>query len=107
MKRSKDRTTTAAVKIDRWKTLNGFVADDLAELTQESGSASAGLVWFVLFTKADGRTGRVRAASRWLASATGLTRKTVIMALRSLIKDGLIERTDQKGWFLVRHHLKE
>jgi hypothetical protein len=85
--------------------LNAFTDTDLAPLTRESGRA-VGLLWFVLFVLADGRTGVVRGASmNRLERITGMNRTTVRLALRVLANEELITITPsgQVPAYKVKH----
>jgi hypothetical protein len=105
----KRRPTAAG--LDRWKTLNAFVATDMAALTTDTKSGSAALVWFTLFSLADGRTGKLPAkvSARWVSKLTGLGRNAVLRALDSLSKRGFIDLnlTPRGMTCMVRHHEKE
>jgi hypothetical protein len=95
---AKSAVGKGAQAIDRWATLNLFARNDLAELTAETGSTSAGVVWFVLFSLADGRTGLVRGASlSGLARMTALDRNTVRRAVRKLLDRGALSVHDRAG----------
>ena len=73
-------------RADRFATINEFVDGTLADLTRATGSASAGLVWLVLWRMADARTEHVRGASvSGIARRTGLDRRTVADALAVLV----------------------
>ncbi|MBA4191832.1 MAG: hypothetical protein C0467_27955 [Planctomycetaceae bacterium] len=90
---ARPRPTPAKPKprLDRWGTLNTFTRDKLAGLTSGTGSAAAGLVWFVMFALADGRTGQIRGASiSKLMLLTGLARNTVKGATKSLLVGGYL-----------------
>jgi hypothetical protein len=82
----------------------------MAVLAQRTGATAPALVWFTLFTLADGRTGRLPAkySARSLAKLTGLARSTVLRALDHLVENHLIEVTlTHRGMTCsVNHHQK-
>lgn len=85
-------------RLDRWGTLNAFTEARLAGLTATTRSPSAGVVWFVLFSLANGRTGLVRGASiSRLARLTGLARFTVRRSIRALLEAGALSVHDRAG----------
>ena len=72
---------------DRWATLNWFTHDELAGFVADTRSPAAGLLWYVLFTLANGKDGTVRGASvSRLARITGMDRHTVRAALKRLVE---------------------
>jgi hypothetical protein len=76
---------------DRFATLNVFVDATMRDLTP-----SEKLVWFVLFR--DVRDGVAKAAQSDIATRSGLTQSTVSLAIRRLVKRGLLRVVYQGGF---------
>lgn len=103
--------TSKSPQLDRWGTLNTFVQQRLADLTDTSGSGTAGLLWLVLFTIANGKTGEAKYASGpRLERLTGLSRRTVWGAIQTLKKAELIteeKRPGQASSYMIAHQEAE
>lgn len=98
------KTKVTVERLDRWRTLNLFIANGLADLARETRSSSAGVVWFVLFGLANGRTGLVHGTSiKRLARLTNLDRVTVRRAVNVLLKAGHLSVHDRAGVVPVYH----
>lgn len=76
---------------DRFGTLNAFVDVTMRDLTP-----SEKLVWFVLFR--DVRDGVAKAAQSDIATRSGLTQSTVSLAVKRLVKRGLLRIVHQGGF---------
>jgi len=76
---------------DRFGCLNAFVDATMRDLTP-----SEKLVWFVLFR--DVRDGVAKAAQSDIATRSGLTQSTVSLAIRRLVKRGLLRVVHQGGF---------
>jgi hypothetical protein len=76
---------------DRFGILNAFVDATMRDLTP-----SEKLVWFVLFR--DVRDGVAKAAQSDIATRSGLTQSTVSLAIRRLVKRGLLRIVHQGGF---------
>jgi hypothetical protein len=79
------RTTRPSAPLDRWKTLNAFVDNQLSQL-----NTTTAVVWFALFRKANGQTGLARVTVSCLARLTNLSRTTVYAALKELVRAELL-----------------
>ncbi|HEY1379825.1 MAG TPA: helix-turn-helix domain-containing protein [Gemmataceae bacterium] len=67
-----------------------------------------GLIWLVMFRRANAKTRLAYASLNSLAEVTGLSRRWCITAVRELLRRDLIRRhEDKKGWFYVRHLVDE
>ncbi len=79
-------------KLDRFGTMNRFVNEQLAPLTDKYETSAPGLVWCVLWSMASAKDGSVLFASmKRLQRCTGLSKNAVRRALRALKDERLVE----------------
>jgi hypothetical protein len=84
--------------LNRFATIKAFIAQDVGELNEDTGSSTASLALLIIWEWADGATGLVHwlTAAR-LANVLRCDWRTANKALQAIIKRGLLRVKEPKG----------
>jgi DNA-binding transcriptional ArsR family regulator len=87
---SQPRNQTSVASRNRWSELNEFIDFAIQKLSRTDA-----LIWLVLFR--DARNGIAKSSQTSIATRTGVSRRTVVRAIKRLQGMGLLEIAKQGG----------